>query len=212
MKQLRVIIADDHRMVRAGIKQIVEDCPGMAPADEAGDGQELLAKVRKNRYDVILLDVSMPGRDGLEILKQLKAEKCAVPVLMLSVYPEEHYAIRALKAGAAGYLTKATAPEELIEAIKKVTSGGKYIPPSIAEYLVASIKQDTETPRHALLSDRELAILCKIASGKTAAEIAGEMFLNIKTISAYRRRILNKMNMKNDSDLTRYAIKNNLLG
>ncbi len=210
-KKIKVIIADDHRIVRAGIKQIIEECPDMAKADEAGDGQELIDKVRKNSYDAILLDVAMPGRDGLDILKQLKAEKHPAPVLILSVYPEEQYAIRALKAGAAGYLTKATAPETLIEAIKKITGGKKYITESVAEHLADTIERDSEKPPHASLSDREFQILCKIASGKSVSAIAGEMFLNVKTVSTYRRRILDKMQMKNNSELTHYALKNNLL-
>jgi two-component system, NarL family, invasion response regulator UvrY len=210
-KKIRVIIADDHRIVRAGIKQIIEDCPDMAKADEAGDGQELLEKVRENSYDAVLLDVAMPGRSGLDILKQLKEEKCPVPVLVLSVYPEEQYAIRALKAGASGYLTKAAAPEELIEAIKKITGGRKYITESIAEHLASIIDQGSEKPPHENLSDREFQILCRIASGKPVSAIASEMFLNVKTVSTYRRRILDKMKMKNNSELTRYAVKNNLL-
>jgi two-component system, NarL family, invasion response regulator UvrY len=209
--KLKIIITDDHRIVRAGIKQIVEDCPEMAPADEANDGQELLAKVRKNHYDAILLDLSMPGRDGLEILKQLKSEKCKAPVLILSVHPEEQYAIRALKSGAAGYLTKSTAPEELIEAIKRISAGKKYITPALAEHLAANIDSETDKPLHVRLSDRELQILCKIASGNTVSVIAGEMFLNVKTISTYRRRILEKMGMKSNAELTHYAIKNNLV-
>ncbi len=211
-RKLKVIITDDHRIVRAGIKQIVEECPDMASVDEASDGQELLVKVRKNNYDAILLDLALPGRDGLEILKQLKSEKCRVPVLILSVYPEEQYAIRALKSGAAGYLTKSTAPEELIEAIKKISSGKKYITPALAEHLAAHIDNDLEVSPHERLSDRELKILCRIASGKTVSVIAGEMFLNVKTVSSYRRRILEKMEMKSNAELTHYAIKNNLVG
>jgi len=209
--KLKVIITDDHRIVRAGIKQIVEDCPEMAPVDEASDGQELLAKVRKNHYDAILLDLSMPGRDGLEILKQLKSEKCKAPVLILSVHPEEQYAIRALKSGAAGYLTNSTAPEELIEAIKKISAGKKYITPALADHLAANIDSETDKPLHERLSDRELQILCKIASGSTVSLIAGQMFLNVKTVGTYRRRILDKMGMKSNAELTHYAIKNNLV-
>jgi len=211
-RKLKVIITDDHCIVRAGIKKIVEDCPDIAAVDEASDGQELLAKVRKNHYDVILLDLSMPGRDGLEILKQLKSENCKAPILILSVYTEEQYAIRALKSGAAGYLTKSTAPEQLIEAIKKISAGKKYITPALAEHLAANIDRDSERPPHERLSDRELQILCKIASGKTVSVIAGEMFINVKTVSTYRRRILEKMGMKSNAELTYYAIKNNLVG
>jgi len=210
-KKIRVIIADDHRIVRAGIKQIIEECPDMAQVDEAGDGHELIAKVRKNSYDAILLDVAMPGRDGLDILKQLKAEKCPVPVLMLSVYPEEQYAIRALRAGASGYLTKAAAPETLIEAIRKITGWKKYITETIAEHLADIIDRESEKPPHESLSDREFQILCRIASGKPVSAIASEMFLNVKTVSTYRRRILDKMKMKNNSELTHYALKNRLL-
>lgn len=210
-KKIRVIIADDHRIVRAGIKQIIEECPDMAGVDEAGDGHELIAKVRRNSYDAILLDVAMPGRDGLDILKQLKAEKCQVPVLMLSVYPEEQYAVRALRAGASGYLTKAAAPETLIDAIRKITGGKKYITETIAERLADIIDRESEKPPHEGLSDREFQILCKIASGMPVSAIASEMFLNVKTVSTYRRRILDKMKMKNNSELTHYALKNNLL-
>lgn len=210
-KKIKVIIADDHRIVRTGIKQIIEECPDMAAADEAGDGQELMDKVRKSSYDMILLDMAMPGRDGLDILKQLKAEKCPTPVLILSVYPEEQYAVRALKAGASGYLTKAAAPEELIKAVLKITGGKKYITESIAERLAATIDEVSDKPLHENLSDREFQILCKIASGKPVSAIAGEMFLNVKTVSTYRRRILDKMKMKNNSELTHYALKNHLL-
>jgi two-component system, NarL family, invasion response regulator UvrY len=210
-KRLNIIIADDHRIVRIGIKQIMEECPDIASVDEAIDGQDLIEKARKKNYDAILLDLAMPGRDGLEILKQLKSECSNAPVLILSVYPEEQYALRALKAGAAGYLTKAAAPDELIDAIKKITSGKKYITASMAEQLAEHINQDFDKRPHELLSDREFQILCKIASGKTVSEIAGEMFLNVKTISTYRRRILDKMSMKTNSQLTHYAIKNNLV-
>lgn len=211
MKKIKVIIADDHHIVRAGIKQIIQECPDMEPADEAADGQDLIEKARKNSYDAILLDISMPGRDGIDILKQLRAEKITAPVLMLSVYPEEQYALRALKAGASGYLTKATAPEELIEAIQKITTGKKYITNSLAEQLAVNIDHDVDKQPHETLSDREFQILCRIASGKTVSEIAREMFINVKTVSTYRRRILDKMNMKNNSELTHYAIKNGLI-
>ncbi len=208
---LKVIIADDHSIVRAGLKQILSDYPDVTEIDDAKDGQDLLGKVKKNCYDLILLDISMPGRSGLEILKQLKMEKPDIPILVLSMHSEDQYALRALKAGAAGYLTKETASDQLIEAIKKVHMGGKYISSSLAERLAENLIQDSSGSPHEQLSDREFQVFCKIAAGKTVSEIAKDMFLNVKTISTYRRRILNKMNMKNNSELTHYAIKNNLL-
>ncbi len=210
-KKLKIIITDDQKIFRAGIRKILEDCPDIAPADEACDGRELLAKVRANRYDAILLDLVMPGIDGLEVLKRLRADKCMTPVLMLSVNPEDQYAIPALKAGASGYLVKSAAPEVLIDAIKKITSGKTYITKTVADYLVANIYRNTEVPLHELLNERELKILCRLASGKTVSEVSEEMSLTFKTVGVLRRRILHKMNMKTDSELTLYAMRNKLI-
>ncbi|MDY6970353.1 MAG: response regulator transcription factor [Spirochaetota bacterium] len=208
---IKIIIADDHEIVRAGLKQILSDSEDMIVAGEASDGQELLEMVRKNKYDTILLDMTMPGRSGLEILKQLKMEKPNIPVLILSMHPEDQYAVRALKAGASGYLTKETASDKLVEAIRKVHSGGKYISDTLAERLADILTHDIDKPPYEILSDREYEVFRMIASGKTVSEIAREMFLNVKTISTYRARILAKMNMNNNAELTHYAIKNNLL-
>lgn len=208
---IKMIIADDHTIVRAGLRELLSICPDMAKIDEAYDGQDLLKKVRKKKYDVILLDISMPGRNGIEILKQIKIERPNLPILVLSMHPEDQYAVRTLKAGASGYLTKNTTSDKLIEAIKTVHQGGKYITSSLAEVLAHNLSNDRETPLHKRLSDREYHVFCQIGSGKTVSQIASEMFLSAKTISTYRRRILSKMDMKNNAELIYYAIKNNLV-
>ncbi len=208
---IKIIIADDHEIVRAGLKQIMSEDPELTVAGEAVDGQELLEEVRKEDFDVILLDIKMPGRSGLDILKQLKIEKPDIPVIVLSMHPEDQYALRALKAGASGYLTKETASDQLIDSIKKVHGGGKYISETLAERLADSIASGREAPAHTYLTDREFQVACMIASGKTITDIARELFLSVKTISTYRQRILEKMNMKNNAELTHYMIKNNLL-
>ncbi|HOW83999.1 MAG TPA: response regulator transcription factor [Spirochaetota bacterium] len=208
---INIIIADDHEIVRAGLKQIISDSKDMLVKGEARDGQELLEKVREGDYDVILLDIKMPGRSGLEILKQLKVEYADIPVIVLSMHPEDQYAVRTIKGGASGYLTKETAGEKLIEAIKKVYRGGKYISPTLAEKLADSIANDREKPLHEYLTDREYQVVCMIASGKTVTEIAQDLFLSVKTISTYRQRILEKMNMKNNAELTHYVINNHLI-
>ncbi|MGB2763293.1 MAG: response regulator transcription factor [Candidatus Aminicenantaceae bacterium] len=207
----KILIADDHAVVRKGLKQILAETSDIVAADEAKNGQEVLEKVRKSDYDIVMLDISMPGRSGIEILKQLKDEKPEVLVLVLSMHPEEQYAVRALKAGASGYLTKDSAPEELIKAIRKISQGGKYITASLAEKLAFDLEIDSEKPLHETLSDREYEVMCKIASGKTIKEIAEELFLSVKTISTYRSRILEKMGMKNNTQLVHYALKNRLL-
>lgn len=208
---IRIIIADDHTIVREGLKQIISESPEMTVAGEASDGQDLLEKVRRENFDAVLLDITMPGRSGIDILKQLKAEKPGLPVLMLSMHPEDQYALRAIKAGASGYLTKETAPDELIKAIKKITSGGKYITPSLAERLVSVFSDNTDELSHKKLSDREFEVFLKIAAGKQVSQIAGDMFLSVKTVSTYRSRILSKMNMSNNAELMHYAMKNGLL-
>ena len=207
----KIIIADDHSIVRAGLRQILSDNITKLEIDDAIDGQDLLNKIKKKDYNLILLDISMPGRNGLEILKQLKIEKPQIPILVLSVYSEDQYALRTLKAGASGYLSKDTASDKLIEAVKKVIDGRKYISSTLAERLADSFTNSLEKSPHEYLSDREYQVFCKIASGKSVSEIASDMFLNVKTISTYRRRILNKMNMKNNSELTHYAMKNNIV-
>ncbi len=208
---IRILIADDHAIVRKGLKQIISETQDMVVADEAGDGQEVLNKVRKNGFDMVLLDISMPGRTGLDILRELRAEKPKMPILVLSMYPEEQYAVRVLRAGASGYLTKESAPDELIAAIRRVSLGKKYITPSLAERLALDLDVDSEKPLHETLSDREYQVLCLIASGKTVGEIAEKLSLSAKTISTYRARILEKMNMKNNAELTHYALQHKLV-
>lgn len=208
---IKILIADDHRIVREGLKQILAETQDMIVAAEASNVQEVLKKVAVNDYDVLLLDISMPGRSGLDILKQLKGERPKLSVLVLSMYSEEQYALRALRAGASGYMTKESAPDELIEAIRKVSTGRKYISPAVAEKLAVSIESGDEKPPQETLSDREFQVMCMIASGKTVKAIADELALSIKTVSTYRARILEKMRMKNNAELTHYAIQNKLV-
>ena len=208
---LRILIADDHPVVRRGLKQIIADSGDMAVGDEAADGWEVLSKVRASDYDVVLLDVAMPGIDGLDVLTQLRHEKPRLPVLMLSMYPEEQFAIRAFRAGASGYVTKESAPDELVGAIRKVSTGGKYVSSALAEKLALDLERGGKQPPHETLSDREYQVMSLIASGKTVTGIARELSLSVKTISTYRSRILEKMNLKNNAELTNYAIKNGLI-
>lgn len=208
---LKILIADDHAIVREGIKQILAEIPDNVTTDEAINGQEVIQKVWDNNYDLLLLDISMPGRSGLDILKQLKSEKPALKVLILSMHPEEQYAVRALKAGASGYLTKESTPLELIEAIKKVSNGKKYVSSSLAETLASLLDTTAEKPLHETLSNREFEVMRMIASGKTVKEVADNLSLSVKTISTYRTRILEKMNMKNNAQITHYTIQNRLV-
>lgn len=209
-KPIRVLIADDHAIVRQGLRQILSDTPDLTVAGEAENGVQAVQMVRSGDWDVVLMDVSMPDRNGIDALKIIKKEFPRLPVLILSMYPEEQYAIRALKAGAAGYLTKQSAPELLVTAIRQVASGKKYVSPSLAEELANAIGEDTERPPHEKLSDREYQTLCMIASGKTPAEIAEALNLSVKTVSVYRARLLEKMNLRNNAELTHYGLKHGL--
>jgi len=208
---IKVLIADDHAVVRKGLKQILANASLKISSGEASNGLEALEKIRKEDYNVVILDISMPGISGLETLKQLKKEKPGLHILILSVHSEEQYAMRSIKAGASGYLTKASAPEELIAAIQKVSQGEKYITLSLANKLALDIKKDFEKPLHETLSDREYQVLLLMASGKTVGEVAEELFLSAKTVSTYRNRIMEKMELKNNSELIRYALKNKLI-
>lgn len=208
---IRILVADDHAVVREGLKQILSEIPDIIVAGEASDGRQALDQARKGDYDLLLLDIAMPIINGLDVLKQLKSEKADLPILMLSMYPEEQYAIRTLKAGASGYLAKASAPEELIAAVRKVCQGGKYVTFSLAEKLAAYLYPGREGPVHELLSDREYQVVLMIASGKTVSEIANELSLSVKTISTNRSRALAKMGMKTNAELTHYAISNGLV-
>ncbi len=208
---IRLLIADDHEMFREGIKRICEDNPEIEVAGEASNGNEVLDKVAEGKYDLLLLDIAMPGMSGLDTLKQLKTIKPKLRVLVLSMYPEDEYAIRAIKAGAAGYLTKAKASRELMEAIKKVSSGGNYINTSVAEKLLFDLKPEESRPLHETLSDREYQIFSMIIKGEKVGAIADKLYLSVKTVSTYKVRILNKMEMKSTAELVKYAIENDLM-
>ena len=208
---MKILIADDHAVVREGLKQILSENPDMVVTAEASTGPEVFEKIGKDDFDLIVLDIAMPGRGGLDILKEIKNKKPRLPVLILSMYPEDQYAVRVLKAGASGYMTKESAPAELINAIKQISKGKKYVSPSLAEKLALDLEITTGRPPHESLSDREYQVMCMIASGKTLKEIAEQLSLSIKTISTYRSRILEKMNMKSNAELTHHAIKNRLV-
>ena len=208
---IRIVIADDHEIVRAGLKQIISDDEDMEVTGESNNGEKLIELVKKNDYDVVLLDLKMSGISGIDVIKHIKTIKPALPIVVLSMHAEDQYAVRTIKAGASGYLTKETAAENLITAVRRVVAGGKYISPTLAETLADSIAGGGSDLPHEKLTDREFQVLCMIASGKTVTEIGSELFLSVKTISTYRQRVLEKMNMKNNSELTHYAIKNNLL-
>ncbi|TAL32335.1 MAG: response regulator transcription factor [Spirochaetes bacterium] len=210
-KKIRILFADDHPIVRAGFKQVLSDTPDLVVEDEAEDGRDVLEYVKKKKYDIVLLDISMPGKNGMETLKELKAGYPRLPVLILSMYPEEQYAIRALRAGASGYLTKASAPTELILAIRKLAQGGRYISESLAENLANYLDVDMTKSLHETLSDREYQVMQLIASGKTVSEIARGLNLSVKTISTYRTHVLQKMKLKNNAEITLYAVHNKLV-
>ena len=209
---IRLLIADDHAIVREGLKQIVADIGDMSVDGEASNGQQVMELVRQRDWDVVLLDLAMPGRGGIDTLRQLKREKPGLPVLILSIYPEDQYAVRALKEGAAGYLTKESAPEELVKAIRKAAKGGKYVSPALAERLAYELETNADKPPHERLSDREYQVMLMLASGKTVGQIAEELSLSVKTVSTNRARLLRKMGMKTNAELTYYAVKRQLVG
>jgi two-component system, NarL family, invasion response regulator UvrY len=208
---IRILIADDHAIVRAGLKQFIADQVDMEVAAEAASGAEAIAAVRASEFDVVLLDISMPDKNGIDTLKTLRHVKPELPVLMLSAYAEDQYAVNLLRAGASGYLNKEAASTQLVGAIRTVVQGRKYVSPSLAQILADGVSGDAEKPLHAELSQREFQIFCKLAAGAAVSKIADELNLSVKTVSTYRTRILEKMAMKSNADLTYYAIKNGLI-
>lgn len=208
---LRILIADDHIIVRRGLRQILLEGFPYAHIEEVPDAEEMIKKVISAEWDVIISDLSMPGRSGLDALQQIKQIAPKLPVLILSIHPEEQYALRVLKAGASGYLSKDLAPDELVNAVNRVLLGKKYITDTIAEKLASILDQDSQKHPHESLSDREFTVLKLLASGKSVSEIAESMFLSVTTVSTYRARIMVKMSMKSNADLTLYAIENKLL-
>lgn len=208
---IRIVIADDHAIVRQGLRQILAAQGDFAVIGEAANHGEVMQIVRREACDALILDIAMPGKNGIETLKQVRVEKPKLPVLVLSMYPEDQYAFRALKAGASGYLTKMTAAEQLVDAIRTITRGRKYITQELAESLAESFDRDTEIEPHSLLSDREFQTLKLIASGKQLAQIGAELALSPKTVSVYRARLLAKLGLSTNAELTRYAIEHGLL-
>ena len=210
---LKILLADDHAVVRQVVKQILSESFAKATFGEAQNVHELLELVHNGKWDVVILDLAMQGGSGLDTLKQIKHEQPQLPVLILSMYPEDQYAVRTLRAGAAGYLNKEGAPEELVQAVHKIMQGGKYISASVGEELEWQLHRNPadDRPRHAALSDREYEVLCMLASGKRVSEISNALSLSTKTISTYRARILEKMNMRTNAELTQYALQNGLI-
>jgi len=208
---IRVLIVDDHAILRRGLRALLSDEFRGAAFGEASNARQALEQLRKAEWDVALLDITLPGKSGLDLLKEFKAASPKLPVLVLSAHPEDQFAVRVLKAGAGGYMTKESAPEELAKAIRKVLAGGQYVSPALAEKLASRVRKDITLTPHETLSDREYEIMCLIASGKTVTEIAGELSLSPKTISTYRARILEKLGVRNSAEIVQYATQNNLL-
>lgn len=208
---IKILIADDHAIVREGLKQIVAEEPDMQVTSEASNSNELFERLGDEHFDIVILDISMPGRSGLEALKDLKKNHPGLPVLILSMFSEDQYGLRAIKAGASGYLKKVSAPTELVKAIRKIVDGGRYINQSLVEKLAAEFGNDRKEFLHENLSDREYQIMCFIASGKSAENIANELSISIHTVYTYRNRILDKMHLKSNVELTQYAIQNKLI-
>lgn len=209
---LNILVTDDHAVIRRGLKQVITEHLGAGVlVEEAQNAQEALDHIWKRDWDLVVMDISMPGRSGVDILKDIKLSKPKLPVLFFTMHEEDQFAVRVLKAGAAGYLSKDSSPDELMKAIRKAASGGRYVSTALAEKLAAGLSNDPDKQPHELLSDREFQVLCKIASGRTATQIAQDLGLSVKTISTYRARILEKMHLHNNAELTTYAIRNRLV-
>jgi two-component system invasion response regulator UvrY len=209
---IALLIADDHGLIREGLKKVLREASDIEIAGEAQDAPELFELLQQKRVDGILLDISLPGKSGMDALQEIKQKHPGLPVLILSAHPEELFAVRALKAGASGYVSKDQAPTELVQAIRKVVNGGKYVSSSLAEKLAAEVRNPSDVPLHETLSNREYQILCLIASGKPPREIANELKISINTVNTYRTRMLEKMSMKSDAEVIRYAIEKHLIG
>jgi two-component system invasion response regulator UvrY len=208
---INVLIADDHTVVREGIKRIIADQVDMTVAGEAATGPELLAKALGGRWDVVLMDLAMPGSAGLEVLQELRRARPQLPILVLSMYPEDQYAVRALMAGASGYVHKSTPPDQLIAAIRTVLSGHRYVTAEVAESLAAHVDAVSAKPPHQSLSNREYQVMCLLARGKSVSDIARELSLSVKTVSTFRTRILEKMRLHRNAEITRYALQHGLI-
>lgn len=209
---IRVLLADDHVIVRAGLRELLADTGDVLVAGEAGNGQEVLASIRKEDYDVLVLDMSMPGRSGIELIRQLKSEKPRLRILVLSMHGEAQYAVRAIRAGASGYLTKDSATEQLVAAIRRIAAGGAYVSPETAERLALDFNRPAEEAApHTRLSDREFQVFQHIVVGKSVTEIADALVLSVKTISTHKARIMEKMGLDNEAALVRYAVRHKLV-
>lgn len=208
---IRVLLADDHTIVRAGLKELLSETGDIAVSGEANNGAEALARIRAGDYDIAVLDMSMPGRSGVELIRQVKQERPHLPILVLSMHSEEQYAVRALKAGASGYLTKESAADQLVAAIRRIAAGGAFVTPETAQRLALDANGASAATPHTLLSDREFQVLRLIAGGKSVSEIARQLSLSVKTISTHKTRIMRKMRLANQAELIRYAIEHNLL-
>jgi DNA-binding NarL/FixJ family response regulator len=208
---IRLLICDDHAIVREGLKQVLADAQDVAVAVEAGDGPEAIQCIRRGGIDVVLLDIALPGRDGLDVLKQIHREFPKLPVLVVSTYPEKQYALRSLRLGAAGYLNKGADPAELIAAIRKVAQGGMFVSPTVAETLASAMRKDSDQPPHELLSPREYQVFIHIAAGKSLTDIAAQLSLSLNTVSTYRARVMEKIETHNDVETALYAVRHHLV-
>jgi two-component system invasion response regulator UvrY len=206
-----ILIVDDHAVVRAGLRQFLMDDPQVSKVDEADSGQQAMEALRRSRYDLLILDINMPGRNGLDILRNVTSAHPETKVLIVSGYPERQYAVNVLKSGASGYISKESAPEELLKATHTVLGGRRYVSATLAEQLVTDLDIDSDKPIHSKLSEREFQIFCKLASGKAVSDIAHELCLSVKTVSTYRSRVLEKMNFVSNADITTYALRNGLM-
>ncbi|TMQ58825.1 MAG: response regulator transcription factor [Candidatus Eisenbacteria bacterium] len=208
---IRALIADDHAVLRRGLAEVLGEARDIVVQGEAGSCREVLAKLRQGEWDVVVLDLNFPDGNGLDLLREIKRQRPKLPILILTIASEDQYAVRALRSGASGYLTKESAPEELVQAVRKVVSGGRYVSPRLAERLALMIDRDADRPPHDQLSEREYQVFRLLASGHAVSEVAEELHLSVKTISTYRSRVLEKMSLRTNADLTVYAVRNHLV-